>query len=48
MSIDNFIVRPKRRYVEKYADPGAWEGLDQSAKTELIQEVAGLPTSAGG
>lgn len=45
MSVDNFIVRPKRRFVEKYAEPGAWEGLDLTAKTELIDEVAGLPTA---
>jgi len=44
MNLDNFIVRPKRRWVEKYAQPEAWSDLDREALTELATEVAGLPS----
>ncbi|NLF85815.1 MAG: restriction endonuclease subunit R, partial [Lentisphaerae bacterium] len=43
MNIDNFQVRPRRRLVEKYADPKAWRVLPPAALSELAQEVAGLP-----
>ena len=45
MSLDNFIVRPKRRAVEKFARPEAWHTLDLESRAQLIDEVAGLPTS---
>src|SRR5262249_37514199 len=45
MSLDNFLVRPKRRYVEKYAVAPAWSRLDADAHHELIEHVAGLPSS---
>lgn len=44
MNLDNFIVRPKRRLVEKYAKEEAWTVLDGAAVTELGHEVAGLPS----
>jgi type I restriction enzyme, R subunit len=44
MNINNFVVRPKRRLVERYADPKAWEKLDMSQQIELAAEVAGLPS----
>jgi type I restriction enzyme R subunit len=44
MSLDNFIVRPKRRAVEKFALPEAWQTLDLEARAQLTDEVAGLPT----
>jgi type I restriction enzyme R subunit len=43
MNVDNFIVRAKRRLVEKYAEPEAWLELKSEAYTELAHEVAGLP-----
>ena len=43
MNLDNFVVRPKRRLVEKYAKPEAWTVLAPEALTELAHEVAGLP-----
>ena len=43
MNIHNFIVRPHRKAVEKYAKPAPWKKLDAEALTELTQEVAGLP-----
>jgi type I restriction enzyme R subunit len=45
MSLDNFLVRPKRKFVEKFAKPKAWDTLSYDARMELIDEVAGLPSS---
>lgn len=44
MNLGNFIVRPRRRSVEKYARPEAWTVLPPEALAELSHEVAGLPT----
>ena len=44
MNLDNFVVRPKRRLVEKYAAPEAWTTLSAEAHVELAHEVAGLPS----
>ena len=44
MSLDNFIVRPKRLFVEHYAEKAAWENLTDQDKADLINEVAGLPS----
>ena len=44
MNVDNFIVRAKRRLVEKYAKPEAWGELKLEAFGELAHEVAGLPS----
>src|SRR6185437_2571164 len=45
MSLDNFLVRPKKKLIEKYAKPKAWNVLALDARMELIDDVAGLPTS---
>lgn len=45
MSADNFLVRPHRRSVEKFAAEEAWTRLDADARQELSEHVAGLPTS---
>jgi type I restriction enzyme R subunit len=44
MNVENFVVRAKRRLVEKYAKPEAWGELKLEAFSELAHEVAGLPT----
>jgi hypothetical protein len=44
MNVNNFIVRPKRRLVEKYADATAWETLGLDERNELVGDVAGLPS----
>jgi type I restriction enzyme R subunit len=44
MNLDNFVVRPKRRMVERYAQAAAWTQLSDEALTELAHEVAGLPS----
>ena len=43
MNLDNFVVRPHRRAIERYAEPSAWVSLTPEAVTELTTEVAGLP-----
>jgi type I restriction enzyme, R subunit len=44
MNVSNFIVRPKRKLVEKYADAKAWEVLGEDEQGELVNDVAGLPS----
>lgn len=44
MNVNNFIVRPKRKVVEKYADAKAWETLGVDERNELVNDVAGLPS----
>ena len=44
MNLDNFVVRPHRRLVEKYANPESWVSPPAEALTELSDEVAGLPS----
>jgi type I restriction enzyme R subunit len=44
MNLDNFVVRPKRRIVEKYGKREAWADLSPEALSELSHEVAGLPS----
>jgi type I restriction enzyme R subunit len=43
MNLVNFVVRPKRRWVEKYAHPDRWTVLTVEELRELAVEVAGLP-----
>jgi type I restriction enzyme, R subunit len=44
MNLDNFVVRPRRRIVEKYAKPEAWAVLSPEALSDLSHQVAGLPS----
>jgi type I restriction enzyme R subunit len=44
MTLDNFIVRPKRLFVEHYADQAAWENLTVDDQADLVREIAGLPS----
>jgi type I restriction enzyme R subunit len=43
MKVDNFVVRPHRRLVERYRQPDAWTNLDVTDRSALANEVAGLP-----
>jgi type I restriction enzyme R subunit len=45
MNVDNFVVRPNRRLVEKFADPKAWATLTTESLAELAEHVAGLPSA---
>jgi len=44
MNIDNFVVRPQRRAVEKFARAQTWEQLGPDSYAELANTVAKLPT----
>ena len=44
MNVDNFVIRPKRKLIEKYAKAETWAFLPGEAYTELNLEVAGLPS----
>jgi type I restriction enzyme R subunit len=44
MNVDNFVVRAKRKLVEKFAKPEAWTRLSGEDFNALGHEIAGLPT----
>jgi type I restriction enzyme, R subunit len=44
MNLDNFVVRPKREHVERYADADAWNALNANDLHELATDVAPLPS----
>jgi type I restriction enzyme, R subunit len=44
MDLDNFVVRPKRAHVERYAKQEAWNVLKKDDLHELATEVAPLPS----
>ena len=44
MTLDNVIVRPHRRMVERFAEPASWQRLDGDA-AEAALALAGLPTT---
>lgn len=45
MNLDNFIVRPKRRYVEKFQARDAWKDINIEDRLELTEHIAGLPSA---
>lgn len=45
MNLDNFVVRPRRKSVEKFAKPTSWHTLDSDSLQELSEQVADLPTA---
>lgn len=44
MNVDNFVVRPQRQFVERYAKPDAWTSLAADDYDTLAHRVAGLPS----
>ena len=44
MNVDNFLVRPKRRTLERYAERKAWDALKPPQLSEIGEELAGLPS----
>jgi len=44
MNLDNFVVRPKRQYVEGWRVPAKWDRLTDEERHELVEHVADLPT----
>src|SRR5262249_13198134 len=43
MNVDNFVVRPHRKSVEKFREEAKWEELEPSDFDELDHILAGLP-----
>jgi hypothetical protein len=39
MSLDNFLVRPHRRYVEKYSAGDAWAKVDAATSEGIINSL---------
>jgi len=46
MNVDNFLVRPHRKWVEDYRAEQPWEELDVERAIELADRVADLPSAA--
>ena len=44
MNLDNFIVRPARRYVEPFQTRPRWDHLTRNDVADLRRHVAGLPS----
>ena len=45
MTLDNFLVRPHRRLVERYAQWPAWTPLTMEAAGQIAESLAGLPST---
>ncbi len=43
MNIDNFLVRPHRRYVEKFKERSAWDKFESDDIDQLVHNIARLP-----
>lgn len=45
MSLNNFVVRPQRRWVETWAQPDAWKRPTTEQLAEVATHLSGLPTA---
>ncbi|ART68885.1 restriction endonuclease subunit R [Mycobacterium dioxanotrophicus] len=45
MNLENFLVRPHRRLVERYANWDAWPVLTPEAAGDVAEHLAGLPST---
>ena len=45
MRLDNFVVRPQRRWVELWSQAPAWNQVTGEQLVELAEHVSGLPSS---
>ena len=45
MSLENFVVRPKRRWVETWSQAMAWAQINHEQANEVSTHLSGLPTS---
>lgn len=43
MNVNNFLVRPHRRYVEKYSEREPWENLTPEESTDVKEHLSRLP-----
>jgi type I restriction enzyme, R subunit len=44
MNVENFVVRPHRAVVERFAEAKALEKLGKTEFVDLSKQIAGLPT----
>lgn len=44
MSLANFIVRPKRKYVEQFSQREAWNELSQDEAMDMANQLSALPS----
>ncbi|MEO8248169.1 MAG: type I restriction-modification enzyme R subunit C-terminal domain-containing protein, partial [Burkholderiales bacterium] len=44
MRLENFVVRPKRRWVEAWRSPDAWERPNAEQLAEAAEHLSGLPS----
>ncbi len=45
MTLDNFVVRPHRPWVERFSERESWAGIDEQAARDVVGHLAGLPTT---
>ena len=45
MNLDNFVVRPARRWVEVFVDEAAWAHLTPEKAADAVTHLAGLPSA---
>jgi type I restriction enzyme, R subunit len=45
MNVDNVVVRPHRRLVEKFREAKAWDDVGAGEMSDLARNVAGLPAA---
>ncbi|MGW1148504.1 type I restriction endonuclease subunit R, partial [Streptomyces sp. NPDC002454] len=45
MNAENFLVRPKREYVDAFSGLDAWLSLTQETHAQVVDHLAGLPTA---
>lgn len=45
MNVDNFIVRPHRRWVEEFNDWSAWANLSKEKAEDVLRHLSGLPST---
>ncbi len=46
MALDNFIVRPHRKLVEKYQNKSIWQNLNKDQYSEVLSKLSSLPSNA--
>ncbi|MBW0114105.1 DEAD/DEAH box helicase family protein [Pseudonocardia abyssalis] len=45
MTLDNVLVRPHRKWVERYTDGAAWTSISDDDVQQLLTHLAGLPST---
>jgi type I restriction enzyme R subunit len=46
MNLDNFIVRPNRKYIDNFLSRKTWSSLDENQLNEIHTHISSLPTEA--